>query len=154
MSLEWLDSKRRKRILVIGDLMLDQYWYGQVSRISPEAPVPVSQVEKIRSCPGGAANVAVNLTGLDDQVMLMGFVGEDEAGNTLIKALDKYHVDHQLIKIEGRHTIRKLRLAAHNQQLIRADYDSDFTDVSGQLLDAATFRIKQYLGGETDRSNR
>jgi len=81
------------RILVVGDLMLDRYWQGPTSRISPEAPVPVVHVQQCENRPGGAGNVAVNIAELGAAVMLDGLVGDDEAGSQLSAALQRADID-------------------------------------------------------------
>ena len=139
----WLTNKKPKRILVVGDVMLDQCWHGQVQRISPEAPVPISQIKEVRYYPGGAANVALNIASLNDQVELIGCIGNDEAGNILKNLLSKRGITHCLIKTEKQQTISKLRLVAHNQQLMRADYDSDFAICSQQLFDIYKTKLQQ-----------
>ena len=85
------------RVLVVGDLMLDQYWHGSTSRVSPEAPVPIVHVDHRESRPGGAGNVALNLAALGVQVTLLGYCGQDDAADTLTTALTKAGVDCHLL---------------------------------------------------------
>lgn len=114
-------------VLVLGDLMLDRYWEGPTRRISPEAPVPVTTIENVFHRPGGAGNVALNIATLGGSVSLIGFVGEDEQGILLEELLSKSGVDCQFIKHKDFHTITKLRIISHNQQLMRLDFETDFT---------------------------
>jgi D-beta-D-heptose 7-phosphate kinase/D-beta-D-heptose 1-phosphate adenosyltransferase len=114
------------RILVIGDVMLDQYWHGGTSRISPEAPVPIVHVNRWDERPGGAANVALGIAALGAKPHLLGIIGEDEAGVILEKLLSQYAVKHQLSKISNGSTITKLRIISRNQQMIRLDKEKVF----------------------------
>ena len=117
-----LGNFRRCRILVVGDLMLDQYVYGKVSRISPEAPVPVVEVESESFFPGGAANVARNLRALGGQVELLGIVGDDLMGRELRRMMNKAGVDtHGFLADKKRPTILKTRIIAIRQQVVRID---------------------------------
>ncbi|MGA8594669.1 MAG: D-glycero-beta-D-manno-heptose-7-phosphate kinase [Bryobacteraceae bacterium] len=112
----------RTTILVVGDLMLDEYVFGGVSRISPEAPVPVLDVKNRRYVPGGAANVAANLRSLGAHVRLAGAVGEDAAGGTLRSALLEAGIgDELLVPVRGRVTTAKTRVVAGQQQIVRFD---------------------------------
>ncbi len=114
-----------KNFFVIGDLMLDQYHVGSVSRISPEAPVQILDVDESYYTLGGAANVAHNLIklGSDSKVRLMGAVGNDESGARLLKLLKQNSIDTSLVKIvEGRKTTTKTRFLAGQKQLLRVDY--------------------------------
>ncbi len=109
-------------VLVYGDVMLDRYWHGDASRISPEAPVPVVNVSSIESRPGGAANVAKNIAALGGQVSLCGLVGDDEAGIALRDCLSQSKVDC-CFQTTDFPTITKLRVLGANQQLIRMDFE-------------------------------
>jgi rfaE bifunctional protein kinase chain/domain len=110
------------KILIIGDVMLDRYWWGSVSRISPEAPVPVVQLEKTSLAPGGAANVAVNIAALGATPRLIGVVGDDEEGKLLSEILNKSNISPDLLlKLEERPTTVKTRIVAHNQHVVRID---------------------------------
>jgi rfaE bifunctional protein kinase chain/domain len=91
-------SFAKSRVLVAGDIMLDRYWFGEVNRISPEAPVPIVRVERREERLGGAANVARNAATLGAQVALVGVVGDDEAGETIARQLDALHVGSFLKK--------------------------------------------------------
>ena len=114
-----------KRILVIGDVMLDEYIWGNVSRISPEAPVPVVEVQNKTRNPGGAANVAMNLTAFGALPILAGVIGGDNAGAFLKESLLKQKLigEDSLIVSRDRPTTVKLRIMAHNQQLLRIDVE-------------------------------
>jgi rfaE bifunctional protein kinase chain/domain len=130
------------KILVIGDVMLDRYWFGDVKRISPEAPVPVLRVSKVDERPGGAANVARNIAALGAQVALLSVVGADEAGIALEKLLNEHHnLSAQLHRDDSISTIIKLRAVARHQQLLRIDFE---TAPSHEVLHAvlADFRAR------------
>src|ERR1700722_19711363 len=113
-----------KRILVIGDVMLDEYIWGHVSRISPEAPVMVVDAVNETQVPGGAANVVNNLCALDATGIVMGMVGVDQAAATLEAALLERGADTSgLIATSDRPTTRKVRVVAHSQQVVRVDHE-------------------------------
>ncbi len=113
------------KVAVIGDLMLDVYLFGQVTRISPEAPVPVVQVAKRQYCPGGAANVIRNIATLGGQCLAFGIVGSDEDGETLKAEIAAYNVSVNGVAIDAdRRTTVKERVVCGNQQLLRVDYES------------------------------
>ncbi len=113
-------------VLVVGDVMLDRYWYGLTQRISPEAPVPVVKVEELEDRPGGAANVAMNIASLGATSTLVGITGEDEAADKLITELDKVKVSANFVKVSTHPTITKLRILSRNQQLMRLDFEEGF----------------------------
>ena len=113
------------RILVVGDIMLDRFIWGDVSRISPEAPVPVVVVEKETFLLGGAANVVNNIHSLGGKASLCGVVGDDEMGQKVLKRLDEMGIERSGISIEpGRQTTVKTRIIAHHQQLVRIDRET------------------------------
>ncbi len=114
------------RVLIAGDVMLDRYWYGPCSRVSPEAPVPVVKVEEVEERPGGAANVAVNIATLGGQVRVLGVTGADEAATVLETKLQRLGADCELIRQPGQATITKLRVLSRNQQLLRLDFEDGF----------------------------
>jgi len=115
------------RILVLGDVMLDRYWHGATSRISPEAPVPVVKVEDIEDSPGGAANVALNIAALGAACSLSGLIGEDREGDLLTKALQSAGIHCDFLALSGKPTITKLRVLSRHQQLIRLDFEETFS---------------------------
>lgn len=121
-------------ILVVGDVMLDRYWHGMSSRISPEAPVPVVKVSQTEDRPGGAGNVALNMAALGSTVSLIGIVGNDEAGQILQNRLRaaKIHIDFLVSATKP--TITKLRVISRHQQLLRMDFEDKF-----DLSDSADF---------------
>lgn len=127
------------RVLVFGDLMLDRYWHGGTSRISPEAPVPVVKIEESEERAGGAGNVAVNIAALGGSVGLMGCVGEDEPAQVLQQHLTDQRVDCSFIAVKNSHTVTKLRVMSRHQQLIRLDFEDGFITADGQQgIDAYT----------------
>jgi rfaE bifunctional protein kinase chain/domain len=113
----------RARVLVAGDVMLDRYWFGDVSRISPEAPVPVVHVKRTEERPGGAANVARNITALDGGATLLAVVGDDEAGASLERLLGVERVRSSLHRDRSVSTTVKLRVIGQQQQLLRIDFE-------------------------------
>lgn len=120
-----LPSFAEVRVLVVGDVMLDRYWFGDVTRISPEAPVPVLKVQRIEERPGGAANVARNVAALGAQCTLLSVVGEDEAGACLEKLLTRQsNVNALLHRDSTLSTTIKLRAVARQQQLLRIDFET------------------------------
>jgi D-beta-D-heptose 7-phosphate kinase/D-beta-D-heptose 1-phosphate adenosyltransferase len=130
----------RARVMVVGDLMLDRYWQGPASRISPEAPVPVVRVDVTQERPGGAANVALNMTSLGVGVVLGGLVGDDEAGRALAAGLAAAEVECSIQRHAAVPTITKLRVLSQHQQLIRLDFERplqqvDVTDMEDRCLE-------------------
>ncbi|MFN9489400.1 MAG: D-glycero-beta-D-manno-heptose-7-phosphate kinase [Betaproteobacteria bacterium] len=115
---------RRARVLVVGDVMLDRYWFGEVSRISPEAPVPIVKVDRIEERPGGAANVARNVSALGAKAALLSVVGRDEAGRCLKQLLQQEKVATSLHTDATISTTVKLRVIGRQQQLLRADFET------------------------------
>jgi rfaE bifunctional protein kinase chain/domain len=113
----------RVRVLIAGDVMLDRYWFGDVSRISPEAPVPIVLVQKTDERPGGAANVARNITSLAGGATLLSVVGRDEAGDSLERLLAGENVRASLHRDADFSTTVKLRVIGHQQQLLRIDFE-------------------------------
>lgn len=132
----------KARVLVVGDVMLDCYWHGSTRRISPEAPVPVVNVNEREERPGGAANVALNIAALGAHASLLGIVGKDEAAQTLVRMLTASSVVCHFVELEGIPTITKLRVISRHQQLIRLDFEEellvdeieDFEGAYGRLL--------------------
>src|ERR1044071_8838586 len=120
-----LDSVRDTRMLVVGDLMLDQFIWGSVRRISPEAPVPVVEFQRESFMPGGAANVARNLTALGGRAEVFGAVGHDHAANQLKQLLTEQRVDCAgCLTLPRLHTSIKTRVVAHTQQVVRVDRET------------------------------
>ncbi|WP_028241567.1 bifunctional D-glycero-beta-D-manno-heptose-7-phosphate kinase/D-glycero-beta-D-manno-heptose 1-phosphate adenylyltransferase HldE [Stutzerimonas azotifigens] len=113
-------------VLVVGDVMLDRYWHGGTSRISPEAPVPVVRVDQVEDRPGGAANVALNIAALGAPASLVGVTGVDEAAGSLADSLRAAGVRAEFQRIEHQPTIVKLRVMSRHQQLLRMDFEEPF----------------------------
>ena len=111
------------RVLVVGDVMLDRYWFGDVCRISPEAPVPIARIARMEERAGGAANVARNIVSLGGQTTLLSVVGDDEAATALERLLQAAGVVTSLKRDAGISTTIKLRVVARQQQLIRLDFE-------------------------------
>jgi rfaE bifunctional protein kinase chain/domain len=129
-----LPSFEKARVLVVGDVMLDRYWFGDVERISPEAPVPVLKVSRVDERPGGAANVARNIAALGAHCTLLSVVGDDEAGACLERLLKQNaKLNAQLHRDGSISTIVKLRAIARHQQLLRIDFE---TQPSHEVLNA------------------
>lgn len=142
-----LAAARQARVLVVGDVMLDQFLWGKVSRISPEAPVPVLEFERESFMPGGAANVARNLSALGAKVELFGVTGHDSAERHLKELLIQQRVGCAgLLPMAGRHTSIKTRIIAHRQQVVRVDRETrGHLDgrATRRLLDAVMPRLRQ-----------
>jgi rfaE bifunctional protein kinase chain/domain len=120
-----LNAARRGRVLVVGDIMLDQFIWGNVARISPEAPVPVVDFERESFMPGGAANVARNLTALGVNTELLGVAGRDHAADQLRRMLGEQHIGcGGVLTHAGRSTSVKTRIVAHKQQVVRIDRET------------------------------
>ncbi|MDE2585353.1 MAG: D-glycero-beta-D-manno-heptose-7-phosphate kinase [Betaproteobacteria bacterium] len=130
------------RILVVGDVMLDRYWFGDVSRISPEAPVPVVKVERSEERPGGAANVARNCAALGAQVSLLSVVGDDEAGTVLKRQMEEGGIAVSLHRDGAISTTVKLRVIGRQQQLLRIDFE---TTPSHEVLQAKLAEFEKRL---------
>lgn len=122
------------RVLVVGDLMLDRYWHGPTSRISPEAPVPVVHVKQDEQRAGGAGNVALNIAALGAKVSLLGFTGEDQAASDLGKLLKEAGVLCLFQAVPNFPTITKLRVMSRHQQLIRLDFEDGFHNIDADSL--------------------
>ena len=118
------NAQRRPRVLVVGDVMLDRYWFGDVSRISPEAPVPVVKIERSEERPGGAANVARNAAALGADVTLLSVIGRDEAGACLEKLVLQDGIKGRLHRDASVPTTVKLRVIGRQQQLLRIDFET------------------------------
>jgi rfaE bifunctional protein kinase chain/domain len=136
----------RVRVLVVGDVMLDEYLFGAASRISPEAPVPVVEIKDRRYVAGGAANVAANVTSLGGQCRLVGICGQDKPGDSLRAILDANGVGASgLICVPGRATTCKTRVVAGQQQIVRFDVEERQT-LSDELSLELCRRLEDFLG--------
>jgi rfaE bifunctional protein kinase chain/domain len=134
----------RARVLVVGDIMLDRYWFGEVERISPEAPVPVVRVVKREDRLGGAANVARNIVALGAHATLAGFVGEDEAATRVRLLLSEAGIQANMITDAAHPTTLKMRVLGRQQQLLRIDFEEKPT---AALLDALRDQVEHLLTG-------
>jgi len=150
----------KTRLLVVGDVMLDRYWFGDTHRISPEAPVPVVQVGKVDERLGGAANVARNVAALGGHATILGVIGDDEPGQRVTQLLKASHVDSQLEVDSQVPTIVKLRVIARQQQLIRLDFEEPPSDKAlarklerfeKSLADADVVILSDYGKGALDQ---
>ncbi|PCF96258.1 bifunctional D-glycero-beta-D-manno-heptose-7-phosphate kinase/D-glycero-beta-D-manno-heptose 1-phosphate adenylyltransferase HldE [Vreelandella nigrificans] len=129
-----LTALEHARVLVVGDVMLDRYWHGGTTRISPEAPVPVVRVEDAEDRPGGAANVALNVASLGGHAALAGVVGEDDNAELLSTRLAASNVSTYFQRSPGIPTITKLRVMSRNQQLLRLDFEQRLDEVDTSEL--------------------
>lgn len=123
-------------VLIVGDVMLDSYWHGSASRISPEAPVPVVHVTQEEARVGGAGNVALNAAVLGARSYLLGLAGHDAAADQIEQLLASQKVDCRLLRVHGSKTITKLRILSRHQQLIRADFEDHFPQWDMDALQA------------------
>ncbi len=131
------------RVLIVGDVMLDRYWHGDTSRISPEAPVPVVRVDDAEERPGGAGNVALNIAALGANATVMGLTGDDEAAASLERVLAHAGVTCRFIRVPDYPTVTKLRVMSRHQQLIRLDFENGFADIdSTPLLEKFTRQLE------------
>ncbi|WP_110654249.1 bifunctional D-glycero-beta-D-manno-heptose-7-phosphate kinase/D-glycero-beta-D-manno-heptose 1-phosphate adenylyltransferase HldE [Salinicola halimionae] len=155
-----LSQLEHARLLVVGDVMLDRYWHGGTSRISPEAPVPVVKVEDADDRPGGAANVALNIASLGGRASLAGVVGDDDNAGHLERALEAASVSAYFQRSGDVPTITKLRVMSRNQQLIRLDFESSLWNVdtapliekvAAALSDADVVILSDYGKGSLNR---
>ncbi|KJY90990.1 heptose 1-phosphate adenyltransferase [Vibrio neptunius] len=121
-------------VLIIGDVMLDRYWYGPTGRISPEAPVPVVKVENNEERPGGAANVAMNIASLGGHAHIVGLTGIDEPAKVLNETLSALKVKCDFVALPNYPTITKLRVLSRGQQLIRLDFEDKFENTDAELI--------------------
>ena len=126
------------RVLVVGDVMLDRYWHGATSRISPEAPVPVVRIGHEEDRPGGAGNVALNIASLGAPAWLIAATGDDEAADTLQTRLEAAGVFCDFARMPDATTITKLRVISQHQQLIRLDHEEAFHSLSSDILEEKT----------------
>lgn len=129
-----LDRIGSGKVLVTGDVMLDRYWYGDTTRISPEAPVPVVKIGEAEERPGGTANVAVNIARLGTACSLIALTGDDNAATTLESKIKTFGVRCLFQKVQNSRTISKLRVISRQQQLIRLDFEDGFPDFNSSIL--------------------
>jgi rfaE bifunctional protein kinase chain/domain len=120
-----IDAVHDARVLVVGDVMLDRYWFGDVERISPEAPVPVVKVSRTEERLGGAANVAWNMAAIGAKPILLSVVGDDAAAGSLEQHLDRHGIQARLYRDPDLSTTIKMRVIGRQQQLIRIDFESE-----------------------------
>ena len=145
ISVPPLAELARRRVLVVGDVMLDRYWHGAVDRISPEAPVPVVRVERVEERLGGAANVALNVKSLGARATLLTVVGEDQAADSLRGLLSTHGIEGVLRTDRQFATILKLRVIGRAQQLIRIDFENDpGHEVLAQMVDAFAEKLADH----------
>lgn len=130
-------------VLVVGDVMLDRYWHGPTHRISPEAPVPVVKVDQIEDRPGGAGNVALNISALGAPAWLVGVTGDDEAALSLKQRLNAAGVFCDFQAHAARPTITKLRVMSRHQQLIRLDFEEAFDTDGAAILESVRGLLEQ-----------
>ncbi|MFZ1750515.1 MAG: bifunctional ADP-heptose synthase [Saprospiraceae bacterium] len=136
-------------IVVIGDVMIDRYISGEVKRISPEAPVPIVEMDHRSDRLGGAANVAVNLHAFGAKVTLLSIIGEDEGGKIIMQMSDAYeHISANLITVHGRKTTVKTRIMSNTQHLLRIDHE-DKADINIETEDILIVHLKQILNSST-----
>lgn len=132
-----LSNLSNAKVLVVGDVMLDKYWHGDTARISPEAPVPIVNVQNSEDRLGGAANVAMNICSLGASATLIGITGNDEYAIKLSSLLDETKINSNIIRNKNYKTSAKLRVVSRNQQLLRLDYENtDYEIDTSELVDA------------------
>ena len=144
-----LENFSNVKVLVVGDVMLDRFWWGNVSRISPEAPVPVVNLENTSLAAGGAANVAANVAGLGADAFLIGVIGDDDEAQLFPEILKNTNVSSEfLVTIPTRQTTIKTRVIAHSQQVVRIDQETKkgLNHIEEQMI----WEKIETLTGETD----
>lgn len=134
MMMQYSPKFNHAKVLVLGDVMLDRYWFGATNRISPEAPVPVVKVQDIEERAGGAANVAMNIASLNVPVTLHGLIGQDDAGRALDTLLNTHQIQNHCVAVSTHPTITKLRILSRHQQLLRLDFEEGFHNVESREL--------------------
>lgn len=141
-----INNFSRVKVLVIGDVMLDRYWWGSVRRISPEAPVPVVNLQKTSLVAGGAANVAANVAGLGAEAILIGAIGEDAEATLFSKVLGETNVSAEnLLRFKGRSTTIKTRVVAHSQHVVRIDQEYS-QNLSQEEENQIWEKVENFLG--------
>jgi rfaE bifunctional protein kinase chain/domain len=139
------DTLAARRVLVVGDVMLDRYWHGAVERISPEAPVPVVRIEREEERLGGAANVALNIRTLGARATLLTVVGQDEPARRLRQLLHERDIETVLREDKQLYTIVKLRIIGRAQQLLRVDFENEPDhETLGEMLEAFAAELPQH----------
>ena len=123
-AIDKIPDLARARVLVVGDVMLDRYWFGEVSRISPEAPVPIVKIQRTEERPGGAANVARNAASVGAQTVLLSVVGDDDAGRRIAQLAHEASINAHLHQDPAISTTVKLRVVGRQQQLLRIDFET------------------------------
>ncbi|MFH1784205.1 MAG: D-glycero-beta-D-manno-heptose-7-phosphate kinase [bacterium] len=145
--LKILDRMNNTSVMVLGDIMMDKFVWGKVSRISPEAPVPIVEIEKETHTPGGAGNVAMNVCSLDSKVLLVGVIGNDFVGDKLINEMSRGGIDTTgVFRDDKRPTILKTRIIAQHQQVVRTD-----REIIGKLSAQLTKQITTFLDENISR---
>ncbi len=140
-----IEKIAQARVLVVGDAMLDRYWYGGVERISPEAPVPVVAVTGVEERPGGAANVASNVTALGAHCTLMAVTGDDADADCLTTMLESKGIQTRLLRDKLVNTTVKLRVVSQQQQLIRIDFEAPTSkDARNKMLNGYLSRLNEF----------
>src|SRR5690606_15600445 len=124
-----------KHVLVVGDVILDRYVYGETTRVSPEAPVPIVHVGRLEERPGGAANVAANVRSLGVEATLAGVVGEDAAGEALQHLVEAAGVRCRLMRSRDFQRVTKVRVVSQHRQLLCLDYEGPMSTEAGALLE-------------------
>ncbi|EGV36999.1 D-glycero-beta-D-manno-heptose-7-phosphate kinase [Neisseria weaveri] len=133
---------KQAKVLVVGDVMLDRYWFGETSRISPEAPVPIARITKTDQRAGGAGNVARNIASLGGNAALLSVTGDDEAADTLDNLMRQDGIASHLLRDKDIDTTVKLRVVSRNQQLIRLDFEEQ---PNREILDAVKQQYRNLL---------
>ena len=147
--MEITENFSKVKVLIVGDIMLDRYWWGSVSRISPEAPVPVVTLNKTSLLPGGAANVAANVAGLGAKPYLVGIIGEDAEARMFSEALREANISSSfLVPLKNRRTTVKTRIVAHNQHVVRIDQEN--THALSKEEEQSVFKKIESLIDEVD----
>ena len=141
---QWRERVAQARVLIVGDVMLDRYWFGDVERISPEAPVPVVKIARSEERPGGAANVARNVAALGARAMLLSATGKDEPADVLLRLLDTDRIHTSFLRDDTLKTTVKLRVIGRQQQLLRIDFE---TAPPHELLAAHLAEFDHLLAG-------
>jgi rfaE bifunctional protein kinase chain/domain len=144
MSVFPVDDISRRRVLVVGDVMLDRYWFGEVDRVSPEAPVPIVRVARREDRLGGAANVARNVVALGGGATLIGVVGADEAGERIHALAHDAGINPGLVADAGHPTTLKMRVLGRQQQMLRVDFEQS---PGVAALDALDIEFDRHLAG-------